>query len=76
MEALRDEQLMSDALAGDQGALNILIERHYGPLLCYLYRLVHGDQQLAEDAVQETFLRMVQQGDYQIGRPLSHGSIL
>ncbi|GCE03895.1 RNA polymerase sigma factor [Dictyobacter aurantiacus] len=69
MEALRDEQLMSDALAGDQGALNILIKRHYGPLLGYLYRLVHGDRQLAEDAVQETFLRMLQRGGYQTGHP-------
>jgi len=69
VEALRDEQLMSDVLAGDEDALNTLIERHYRPLLGYLYRLVHGDRQLAEDAVQETFFRMLQRGGYQTGRP-------
>ncbi|GCE17646.1 RNA polymerase sigma factor [Dictyobacter kobayashii] len=69
MEALRDEQLMSGVLTGDESALNALVERHYGPLLGYVYRLLHGDRQLAEDAVQETFLRMMQRGGYQSGRP-------
>lgn len=69
MEALRDEQLMLYVLAGDDRALDALINRLYGPLLGYLYRLVHGDRQLAEDAVQETFLRMLQRGGYQTGRP-------
>ncbi|GHO87346.1 RNA polymerase sigma factor [Dictyobacter formicarum] len=69
MEALRNEQLMSDVLTGDERALNALVERHYGPLPDHPYHLVHGDRQLAEDAVHETVLRMLQRGGYQTGRP-------
>jgi RNA polymerase sigma-70 factor (ECF subfamily) len=43
--------------------------RHHAPLLGYLYRLVGGDQQLAEDLVQETLLRMLRQHTYRCDRP-------
>jgi RNA polymerase sigma-70 factor, ECF subfamily len=52
-----DEQLALRLQGGDRGALNGLVERHYSPLLGYLYRMVGGDRALAEDLAQETFLR-------------------
>ncbi len=64
-----DEQLMRVVLVGDAAALSTLVERHYGPLLGYLYRLLHGNRQLAEDVAQETFLRVMGRGNYQPGRP-------
>ncbi len=56
-----DEQLMASMIAGDQQALATLVTRHHAPLLGYLYRLSGGDRPLAEDLVQETFLRLLRQ---------------
>jgi RNA polymerase sigma-70 factor, ECF subfamily len=69
MQERSDEQLMAAVMAGDQVALAALVTRHHGPLLGYLYRLVGGDQQLAEDLVQETLLHVLRQRTYQAGRP-------
>lgn len=68
MQERSDEQLMASVMAGDQVALAALVTRHHGPLLGYLYRLVGGDRQLAEDLVQETLLHVLQQRTYQSGR--------
>lgn len=62
-----DEELM--ARAGEMAALGRLAERHHGPLLGYLYRLTGGDRPLAEDLLQESFVRVLQQRSYQAGRP-------
>lgn len=69
MQERSDEQLMIDVMAGDQAALAALVMRHHAPLLGYLYRLVGGDQQLAEDLVQETLLRVLRQHIYRCDRP-------
>ncbi len=69
MQERSDEQLMAAVMAGDQGALAALVTRHHAPLLGYLYRLVGGDRQLAEDLVQETLLRVLRQRTYQCDRP-------
>jgi len=50
---------MMGVLAGDTASLTVLVERHHGPLLGYLYRLLGGDHPLAEDITQETFLRVM-----------------
>ncbi len=69
MQERSDEQLMAAVMAGDQVALAALVTRHHAPLLGYLYRLVGGDQQLAEDLVQETLLHVLRQRTYQAARP-------
>jgi RNA polymerase sigma-70 factor (ECF subfamily) len=69
MQERSDEQLMTAVMAGDQVALAALVTRHYAPLLGYLYRLVGGDRQLAEDLVQETLLHVLRQRTYQASRP-------
>jgi RNA polymerase sigma-70 factor, ECF subfamily len=69
MQEKCDEQLMAAVLAGDQVALAVLVSRHHAPLLSYLYRLVGGDRQLAEDLVQETLLHVLKQHTYQTDRP-------
>ena len=69
MQEKSDEQLMTAVMVGDQVALAALVTRHHSPLLGYLYRLVGGDQQLAEDLVQETLLHVLRQRTYQAGRP-------
>jgi len=69
MQERSDEQLMAAVMSGDQVALAALVTRHHAPLLSYLYRLVGGDRQLAEDLVQETLLHVLRQRSYQAGRP-------
>jgi RNA polymerase sigma-70 factor (ECF subfamily) len=69
MQEKSDEQLMAAVMAGDQVALAALVTRHHDPLLGYLYHLVGGDRQLAEDLVQETLLHVLRQRTYQAARP-------
>jgi RNA polymerase sigma-70 factor (ECF subfamily) len=64
-----DEQLMTAVLAGDRAALAALVERHYAPVLGYLYRLVGGRRALAEDLAQETFICLLRPSGYQPSRP-------
>ncbi len=52
-----DEDLALGIQRGDMAALALLIERHYGQLLGFLYRM--GLAGLAEDMVQETFLKVL-----------------
>jgi RNA polymerase sigma-70 factor (ECF subfamily) len=66
---LNDEQLMLKVMGGDEAALGILVERHHSSLLGYLYRLNNGDRTLAEDLVQESFLRILRRVNFQPGRP-------
>ena len=54
---LSDEQLARHVQQGRTSDLAGLVERHYSPLLGFLYRLTGGDRSLAEDLTQETFLR-------------------
>ncbi len=69
MEQQSDEALMAAVMAGEASALALLVQRHHGPLMGYLYRLAGGDRPLAEDICQETFLRLLHQQQYQAGRP-------
>ncbi|HEY7414910.1 MAG TPA: RNA polymerase sigma factor, partial [Ktedonobacteraceae bacterium] len=69
MQERSDEQLMAAVMAGDQVALAALVTRHHGSLHGYLYRLVGGNRQLAEDLVQETLLHVLKQHTYQADRP-------
>ena len=66
---LSDEQLASRATFGEQAALSQLVERYHAPLLGYLYRLVDEDRSLAEDLVQETFVRLLRQTSFKSDRP-------
>lgn len=54
-----DEALYHHVLSGDRQALADLAERYYAPLLAFLTRLT-GQPQIAEDLVQESFIRMLQ----------------
>jgi RNA polymerase sigma-70 factor (ECF subfamily) len=69
IDSLSDEYLIAQAMLGTRSSLETLVERYHGPLLGYLYRLTNGNRSLAEDLVQETFIRLLQQGSYQAGRP-------
>jgi len=52
-----DEQLMLACQRGRDDALDALYQRHYRPVLMFIIRTIQ-DRHLAEDLVQETFLRI------------------
>ncbi len=52
-----DEELALQIQRGNREALTLLLEHYHGPILGFLYRMTDGDRMLAEDLVQETFLR-------------------
>lgn len=56
---IADETLADNLKRGDRDALAALVERYHAPLVGYLYRLTGGDAALAEDMVQESFLRVI-----------------
>lgn len=71
MALFSDEELALGIQHGHAEDLDLLVERHYGPLLGFLFRLTAGDRSLAEDLVQETFLHMLSKIDtYHYPRPL------
>jgi RNA polymerase sigma-70 factor, ECF subfamily len=71
MALFSDEQLALGIQHGRADDLTLLVERHHGPLLGFLYRMTGGDRALAEDLVQETFLRLLNKIDsYRYPRPV------
>jgi RNA polymerase sigma factor (sigma-70 family) len=54
-----DEELMARIVNGDSNALRPLVERYQEPLHGYLFRMLDGDSDAAEDCVQETLLRVI-----------------
>jgi len=55
---LEDEELMMRAAEGDMASFEELVERHQQSALNVAYRFL-GDRQLAEDAVQDAFLKLL-----------------
>src|SRR5260370_5457420 len=51
-----DAAVVALVLAGDRDAFRVLVERHSRSIFCVVYRMT-GNQQDAEELVQETFLR-------------------
>lgn len=65
-----DEELALAVQKGQQDSLVRLVERHHSLLLGFLYRMTGGNRALAEDLVQETFLRLLRTiPQYQYPRP-------
>ena len=52
-----DEELIRELQAGDKDAFDELVDRFSGPLLNFIARMV-SDYTLAEDLLQETFIRL------------------
>ena len=57
LQAMSDEDLMSQFQMGTVEAFDILVSRYKDPLTNYIYRFL-GDMKECEDLLQETFLRV------------------
>jgi RNA polymerase sigma-70 factor (ECF subfamily) len=57
---LGDEQLMRDIQQGDVSAFNELYDRYSNRLLFYFFRELGGDEEKAQDFLQELFLKIVE----------------
>jgi RNA polymerase sigma-70 factor (ECF subfamily) len=53
----RDAELMLRVREGDSASFALLLERHRGPVIHFLYRMVQN-QAVAEELAQEVFLRV------------------
>ena len=53
----RDAELMLRVRDGDQASFGLLLEKHRGPVIHFLYRMVQN-QAVAEELAQEVFLRV------------------
>ena len=61
----RDSELMLRVRDGDQGSFELLLEKHRGPMIHFLHRMVQNDA-VAEELSQEVFLRVFKsRGSYQ-----------
>ncbi len=58
---MQDEDYMRQLSLGNDSALDTLVFRYHKPLYGYVYRLLK-DEKLAEDIVQDTFMKIYQQG--------------
>jgi RNA polymerase sigma-70 factor, ECF subfamily len=58
---LTDEQLLTQALAGDEDAFTVLYRRRQGPIFRFALHM-SGSPHLAEEVTQEVFLFLVQRG--------------
>lgn len=66
---LTDEELFCAWQHGDAAALETLVQRYHTPVLAHLYRVL-GDPHLAEDLVQEAFIRLIRDAQsYRYPRP-------
>src|SRR5215472_784381 len=52
-----DAQLMLRVREGDETSFALLLERHRGPVVSFLYRMVQ-DRAISEELAQEVFLRV------------------
>jgi RNA polymerase sigma-70 factor (ECF subfamily) len=63
LQQLSDEQLMRRFQQDDIECFNILVDRYKNQLLNFIFRFI-GDMAVAEDLVQETFLRLYRKKHY------------
>ncbi|PCJ20286.1 MAG: hypothetical protein COB02_04425 [Candidatus Cloacimonadota bacterium] len=60
MDDLKDEELIKIFMDGDESVFEVLFKRYYKKVYNLCYRFCNGDENLAEEATQETFLQTYQ----------------
>ncbi|MFI0429038.1 RNA polymerase sigma factor [Mariniflexile sp. HMF6888] len=57
-ELIQDATLVSNYIKGDEGALEILVNRHKQKIYSFIYSKVY-DRDVAEDIFQDTFIKVI-----------------
>lgn len=69
---LSDERLMELVARGDETAFTTLYDRYQARLFAFFRRMLWNDRELAADALQDLFTKIIQRPDaYDGGRPFS-----
>jgi RNA polymerase sigma-70 factor (ECF subfamily) len=55
-----DEQLMADLQKGDMRAFDTLYDRYSQRLLTYFYRMLGGQEDIAQDFLQDLFIKVIE----------------
>lgn len=55
-----DEGLMREIASGEQEAFEVLYNRYSDRMLRFFYRMFHGDEEKAQDFLQNLFLRLIE----------------
>jgi RNA polymerase sigma-70 factor (ECF subfamily) len=72
-EQFSDEQLMEKIRNNDVPAFEELYRRYSDRLLYYFYRMLHGNEEKAQDFLQDTFVKILEKSHYfDINRSFSH----
>ncbi|HYG19763.1 MAG TPA: sigma-70 family RNA polymerase sigma factor [Ohtaekwangia sp.] len=67
-----DEELMRHVQAGDSHAMTILYRRYSVPLLRYFYRMLWKEEALAQDALHDLFVKVIERsGQFDTRRKFS-----
>jgi len=61
---IRDEELIPLIREGNVSAFNELFQRYSERLYLYLLKMLHGDEEQANDSLQELFLKIIEKGHY------------
>lgn len=70
--AATDEYLMQQTAAGSEQAFDELYKRHSQKLFGFFFKMLWGNKALAEDSVQEVFLKVIRyKGNYDAARNFS-----
>ena len=70
VESASDPELIRAVLSGRRDAFGPLMERHQQPIFGYLYRLLRGDRDTAQDLTQSVFLKAYQNlASFDLERP-------
>ena len=62
LQNLTDEQLLAQALAGDEDAFTVLYRRRQGPVFRFALHM-SGSTQIAEEVTQDVFVFLLQRRD-------------
>lgn len=63
MRDMGDEELMLQAQGGHVHAFELLFERYRGPVFGFIFRMLNGNRQDAEELMQEIFIKLFKARD-------------
>ena len=63
IDTYNDEKLMQGIIDGNQNAFNLLYHRYKSRLYYYFFRMLNNSEELANDFLQELFLKIIEKSE-------------